>query len=105
MTFLDRWYGTEMTSEEVAKKYQDDLASAGWAVFPEEVVEIWSKESKEGLYRIHMDIFADPKSVPPEQGSYKLPDSIMSVASKYKTVYLMGMTYMYPWVAKKCSGR
>jgi hypothetical protein len=101
-TFLDRWYGTTLDAETVEKIYSNSFVKTGWSIRPEEVVEIWSTEGEDGLYRASLDIFADPAVISQEQGGYKLPDSILHDAVSYQTVYLLGMVYMFPNVAQKC---
>lgn len=103
-TFLHRWYGTALDAETVAKIYSDGFVDNGWSIRPEEVVEIWSTESEDGLYRAGLDAFADPTSISQEQGSYKLPDSVLLDAVHYQTVYLLHMVYMSPSAADKCFG-
>lgn len=101
-TVQDQWYGTTMYAETVAKLYSDYLADNGWSIRATEVVEVWSREGNDGLYRVGIDIFTDPKTIPSEQGSYELPASVLTTASQYPTVYRLSMFYMYPNVAKKC---
>lgn len=101
-TFLDRWYGTTLDAETVSKLYTDSFSKKGWNIWPEEVVDIWSLESNDGLYRVHLDVFADPASISQEQGSYRLSDLVSHELSRYQTVYLLGMTYMSSSEAKKC---
>lgn len=104
-TFLDRWYGTTLDAETVSKLFTDDFSRKGWIIWPEEVVEIWSLESNDGLYRAHLDIFADPISVSQEQSNYRLSDSVFHELAQYPTVFLLGMTYMSSSEAKKCFGK
>lgn len=102
--FMHRWYGTAMSTEDVAKFYADYLANHGWGIRPEEVVEIWSREDKDGLYRIGVDVFVDPKAISQEQGDYQLPATVLLETSQHATVYLLSMTYMVPYATKKCFG-
>ena len=103
--FLDRWYGTTLDAETVEKMYSDGFTKNGWIIRPEEVVEIWSTEGEDGLYRAHLDIFADSAVISQEQGDYKLPDSVLTDAVDYQTVYLLSMVYMSPSAAEKCFGQ
>jgi len=104
-TSLHRWYGTTLDAKTVAKIYSDGFAENGWSIRPEEVVEIWSTEGEDGLYRVGLDVFADPAVISQEQGSYKLPDSVLYDAVRYQTVYLLSMVYMSPSAADKCFGQ
>jgi hypothetical protein len=104
-TFLDRWYGTALDAETVSKLYADSFSEKGWVIWPEEVVEIWSLESNDGLYRAHLDVFADPTGISQEQSSYRLSDSVFHELTQYQTVFLLGMTYMSSSEAKKCYGK
>ena len=104
-TFLDRWYGTTLDAETVSKLYTESFSEKDWIIWPEEVVEIWSLESNDGLYRAHLDVFADPTSISQEQGSYRLPNSVSDELARYQTVYLLSMTYMSSSEAKKCFGK
>ena len=104
-TFLHRWYGSAMAVEDVVKMVEDSLSDYGWTILPDEVGKIWSKENKEGLYQVSLNIFDTPKAISQEQGLYKLPDPFMSQATNYQTVYLISMNYTYPSVAKKCFGK
>ncbi len=103
--FLDRWYGTELDAETVLKLYSDGFLKDGWAIWPEDVVEIWSMESNDGLYRTGLDVFAESTSVSQEQADYRLPDSVFREFSHYRTVYLLSMTYRSSSVAKRCFGK
>jgi len=103
--FLDRWYGTTLDAKTVAKIYSDGFAENGWSIRPEEVVEIWSTEGDDGLYRVRLDVFADPTVISQQQVSYKLPDSVLYDAVRYQTVYLLSMVYMSPYAADKCFGQ
>jgi len=104
-TFLHRWYGSAMRVEEVVKLYEDNLANAGWTFTPDEVGEFWSKENKQGLYQVNLNIFTAPETISQEQGLYKLPNSVLLETVKYQVIYLISMTYLYPSAAKKCFGR
>ena len=104
-TFLDRWYGTGLDAETVSKIYSDGFSGKGWTIWPEEVVEIWSLEGDDGLYRARPSVFADPTSVSQEQGSYRLPDAVFRELSHYRTVYLISMTYRSSSAAKRCFGK
>jgi len=103
-SFQVRWYGTAMNAEDIKKEYSGYLADNGWKIRLEEVVEIWSLETDDGLYRLGTSIFTNPDSISQEQGSYRLPDSILYEANRYHTVYTLSMVYASPYVAKKCSG-
>ena len=103
-SFRVHWYGIAMSTEDVIKFYSDYLTDNGWRVLPEEVVEIWSQDSDDGLYRMGVDVFTDPGAISQEQGSYKLPNSVLHKFVNYQTVYLLSMTYMYPSASKKCFG-
>lgn len=103
--FLDRWYGTELNAETVSKLYSDSFLKDGWVIWPEDVVEIWSMESNDGLYRTGLDVFAEPISVSQEQADYRLPDSVFRELSRYRTVYLVSMTYRSLAVARRCFGK
>jgi hypothetical protein len=100
--FQHRWYGTAMIKEDVAKFYAEYLTDNGWSVWSGEAVEIWSRESDDGLYRTGVSIFADTGDISQEQGSYQLPATVLLEASKYQTVYLLSMTYSVPRVAERC---
>jgi len=102
--FLHRWYGTAMNKEDVAKFYTDYLTNNGWSIWSGEAVEIWSREGKDGLYRTHIDIFTDPKTISQEQGNYQLPETVLMETSQHPTIYLLSMTYMVSRAAKKCFG-
>ena len=104
-TFQDRWYGTSMSAEDVEKLFSDYLSLNGWSIWPEEVIEIWSREDDDGLYRMSVDIFAEAAEISQEQASYKLPKSVLVEASQYQTIYLLSMTYKTLYAAKKCFGR
>jgi len=104
-TLMDRWYGSEQDSETISKLYSDAFSEKGWIIWPEDVVEIWSIEGDNGLYRVGLDVFAEPASVSQEQASYRLPDSVFRELSQYRTVYLLSMTYRSSAVAKKCFGK
>lgn len=103
-TFQDRWYGTSVSAEDVRNLYLDYLSRNGWSIWPEEVVEIWSQEGKDGLYRMGINIFSDPTSISQQQADYKLPSSVLIDATHYQTVYLLSMTYRSSYAAKKCFG-
>jgi hypothetical protein len=102
--FLHRWYGTATSKEDVAKFYTDYLTNNGWSVWSGEAVEIWSRESDDGLYRIGVTVFDDSGDISQEQGNYQLPAMGLLAASQQETVYLLSMTYTVPRVAKKCFG-
>jgi hypothetical protein len=104
-TFLDRWYGTKLDAETVSELYSDSFLKDGWVIWPEDVVEIWSMESKDGLYRVDLDVFADPTHVSKQQYSYRLPDSDFRELSHYRTVYVLSMTYRSLSVARRCFGK
>ena len=104
-TFLDRWYGTELDAETVSKLYTDSFSEKGWTIWPEEVVEIWSLESNDGLYRVGLDVFTDLADISQQQDGYKLSESVFRELSHYRTVYLLGMTYRSSSVAKRCFGK
>jgi hypothetical protein len=101
-TLLDTWYGTDLASEDILESYRNYFIKEGWAIWPDEVVEIWSLESSDGLYRIHIDAFTDPANIPQQQSSYTLPDSVSDELTRYKTVYLLNMTHMSSSNYKKC---
>lgn len=103
--FFDRWYGTTLDAKTVAKIYSDGFAESGWSIRPDEVVEIWSIESEDGLYRAGLDTFSDPTAISQEQGGYKLPDAVLYDAVRYQTVYLLSMVYMSRYAADKCFGQ
>ena len=103
-TFMDRWYGTSMNNEEITELFSTFLIKNGWIIKPEEVAKIWSKKSEDGLYRAVLITFRDPTAVSQEQGSYRLPDSVLQDFTQHETIYLLGMRYMYPRVAEKCFG-
>jgi hypothetical protein len=100
--FLHRWYGTAMSKEDMTMFYADYLANSGWSIRSEDVVEVWSRESKEGLYRMVIDVFTDPQTISQEQGNYRLPATVLREAHQYQMVYLLSMIHAVPWVAKKC---
>jgi hypothetical protein len=102
--FQHRWYGTAISDRDVTKFYSTYLSDNGWSVRPEEVVEIWSREEDDGLYRIGVSVFTDPTDISHEQGSYRLPASVMLEAAHYQTVYLVSMFYMTPYATEKCFG-
>ena len=102
--FQHRWYGTAMSDQDVTNFYSDYFSDNGWSVRPEEVVEIWSREDDDGLYRIGVSVFTDPADISQEQGSYRLPTSVILEAAHDQTVYLVGMFYMTPYAAEKCFG-
>jgi hypothetical protein len=104
-TFLARWFGTKLDAKTVSKHYSDAFLEKGWVIWPEDVVEIWSIEGDNGLYRAGSSIFADPTSVSQEQGSYRLPVSVFHELSRYRTVYLISMTYSSLSVVRKCFGK
>jgi len=102
--FMHRWHGTAMSKEDVAKFYTDYLTNHGWSIRSEEVVEIWSREDEDGLYRTGVSVFTDPRTISQEQGDYQLPETVLLETSQHPTVYLLSMTYMVPYAAKKCFG-
>ena len=102
--FQDRWYGTSMSAADVRKVFLDYISHNGWSIWPEEVVEIWSQEGKDGLYRMGMDVFSDPASISQQQADYKLPSSVLIDTTHYQTIYLLSMTYRSSYAAKKCFG-
>jgi len=104
-TFLVRWFGTDLDAETVSKLYSDGFSEKGWIIRPEEVVEIWSIEGDHGLYRTRPSVFVDPTGISQEQGSYRLPDSVFRELPRYRTVYLISMTYSSSSVAKRCFGK
>lgn len=104
-TLLVRWFGTELDAETVSKLYSDAFSEQGWIIWPEDVVEIWSIEGDNGLYRGGLSVYVDPTGISQEQGSYRLPDSVFRELSRYRTVYLLSMTYMSSSEAKKCYGK
>ena len=91
-----------MSDQDVTNFYSDYFSDNGWSVRPEEVVEIWSREDDDGLYRIGVSVFTDPADISQEQGSYRLPASVILEAAHYQTVYLVSMFYMTPYAAEKC---
>jgi hypothetical protein len=103
--FVDRWYGTDLDAQTVSKLYSDAFSEKGWIIWPEEVVEIWSIEGDNGLYRAGVSVYADPNSISQEQADYRLPDSIFRELSHYRTVYLLSMTYSPSSVVKRCFGK
>ena len=104
-TFLVRWFGTDLDAETVLKLYSDAFSEQGWIIRPEDVVEIWSIEGDKGLYRAGSSAFADPTVISQEQGSYRLPDSVFRELPRYRTVYLITITYSSSSVVKRCFGR
>jgi len=102
--FMHRWYGTTISKKDVAKFYADYLTNHGWSIRSEGVGGIWNRENEDGLYRIAVDVIADPKAISQEQGNYQLPETFLLEASQHPTVYLLSMTYMVPYAAKKCFG-
>jgi hypothetical protein len=104
-TFLDRWFGTELDAETVSKLYSDSFSEKGWIIWPEEVVEIWSIEGDNGLYRAGLDVFADPTNISRQQADYRLSESVLHELSRYRTVYLLSITYSSLSVVKKCFGK
>ena len=74
-TFLDRWYGTSTSSEDVTKLYSASLPKNGWSIWPEDVVEIWSLQNSDGLYRTGVNVYNDPATISQQQADYQLPDS------------------------------
>ena len=104
-TFSDRWYGTELDAETVSQLYSDGFLKDGWTIWPEDVVEIWSMEGKDGLYRVDLDIFVDPANISKQQYSYELPDLVFSELSHYRTAYLLSMTYRSLSMARRCFGK
>ena len=104
VTFMDRWYGTSINIEEITELFSTFFFENGWNIRSEEVVEIWSKKTKDGLYRVGLSTFTDPTAVSQEQGSYRLPDSVLQDFTQHQTIYLLGMTFMYPGPAEKCFG-
>jgi len=103
--FLDRWYGTSTTSEDVTALYFASLPKDGWNIWPEDVVEIWSLQNSDGLFRMTVDVYNDPGSISQQQANYQLPNSFYPEASHYRTVYLVSMTYRSPAAAERCFGR
>lgn len=104
-TLLDRWYGTDLEPKIISELYEEHLLAKGWSIWPEEVVEIWSKEGENGLYRVHIDVFADPANISQQQGGYRFPDSEYAELSLHKTVYLLNVTYMSSSEATECFDR
>ena len=104
-TFMVRWFGTDLETQTVSKLYSDAFSEKGWVIWPEEVVEIWSIEGDNGLYRAGVSVYADPTSISQEQGSYRLPDSVFRELSRYRTVYLLSITYSSSSVVKRCFGK
>jgi len=104
-TFLDRWFGTELDAETVSKLYSVAFSEKGWTIWPEEVVEIWSIEGDNGLYRAGLDVFADPTNISQQQADYRLSESVFRELSHYRTAYLLSMTYSSSSVVKRCFGK
>ena len=104
-TFMVRWFGTDLETQTVSKLYSDAFSEKGWVIWPEEVVEIWSIEGDNGLYRAGVSVYEDPTSISQEQGSYILPDSVFRELSRYRTVYLLSITYSSSSVVKRCFGK
>ena len=103
-TFMHRWYGTSINIEEITEIFSNFFFENDWNIRPGEAVEIWSKKNKEGLYRAGLSTYTDPSAISQEQGSYRLPDSVLQDFTQHQTIYLLGMTFMYPRPAEKCFG-
>jgi len=102
--FTDRWYGTLLSAEEINEQYTIYLQENGWEIWPDEVVEIWSQEVDEGLYRFGINIFPDSNSFAQERGSYRLPDHVIQEAREYSIVYHTTMIFMTQKSANRCFG-
>lgn len=102
-TYIDQWYGSEFSFNEIQRVYEKQLVTNGWETWPRDVVEIWRRESPQGVY----SMFLEDASVElePERASYTLPSDVVAELVDYPTAYLVRLGFMRTSQAKKCSSR
>ncbi len=102
--FIDRWYGSEVAYNDLVKTYEDQLPKKGWTLWPEDVVRIWRKQTQASLFSWHIEAFTG-KSTTDLHGYHKLPDSLLREAANYSTAYVVSVSYMSSFAAKRCFGK
>lgn len=100
--FIDRWYGSEMSYENIVKSYEKKFLDDGnWALRPEDATRIWRKQTQNELFSISIEAFTNQNESNPLH-VYDLPDSLLQATTNYSTVYGISLSYMSKYSAKKC---
>lgn len=102
--FTDRWYGSKLSYDQLTEILEKQLLGKGWVLWPEDVTQIWRKQSQMGLFSLSLQILTEEDTGNP-QGLYKLPDSFLSEAANYPTVYVISLKYMDAFHEKHCFGK
>ncbi len=101
--YIDRWYGTAESFDEVQLSYTAQINSGEWKIWPEDVSEIWRKETSEGLYSLIVRGFSNNLNA--ERASYTIPDDIREQMKTYPTIYLVGLGFMRASEVEQCFGK
>ncbi len=99
---IDRWYGTQEEHGNVLEFFEQQLSGNGWEIWPEDVVQIWRKEDKDGIFTLSLYVFANGEEIDPNRAYYTLPDSILFQATDYQTVYVITLSHMSSADATRC---
>lgn len=102
--FIDRWYGSEATYDDLTTILEDQLSTRGWVLWPEDVVRIWRKQTQTGLFGLSMLALTGEEVTNP-RGLYELPTSFFHETANYSTVYVISLTYMDASHVKRCFGK
>jgi hypothetical protein len=98
-TWVDRWYGTDDSFDEVREGYQAKIAEA-WETWPEDVVPIWRLESENGLFSsVLVDVSG---GINPEREGYVLPEFAIQELEDHPTAYLLRLGHMSVSQTRRC---
>jgi hypothetical protein len=98
----DLWYGTNRSFAEIQRAYEGELEENDWEIWPEDVVEIWRKEERPGVYSF--SISDHTNDLDADQFYYSISDEALSRAMDFTTIYRARASFLYSWVAKRCYG-
>lgn len=101
----DRWYGANEEPSTIAEDFEEQLASNGWETWPEDVVTIWRKETRDGIFTLSTSMFTHGEEINSDQVYYDLPESILSQLTGYRTGYVISISYMSIRDATYCFGQ
>ncbi|MBK8986838.1 MAG: hypothetical protein IPM39_12320 [Chloroflexi bacterium] len=97
----DRWYGAESDPNVLLDAFKTELSRNGWAIWSEDTVQMWRKESDDGLFTFSIHVFKE-ETIDPNQAYYNLPDSVLLQLTDYQSAYVTTISHMSPSDANRC---
>ncbi len=89
-TSTARWFGLTTESDERALLgwYDHQLANDGWQVEK----AVWSKDTAQGTFTLHIEVFTNTAMIEPYQWLYTIPDDVWERAKQYSMAYVLRLT-------------